>query len=142
MGGYYSGDGVSNGIFYADSAGQGFHTITYTFTDSTGCVASNGQQLFVDVCTSVRSLVTDLKLEIFPNPTSADATVQLNVPVNGRIEILITGIDGKKIRSIASGYYNAGTHSFHLSSWGLPKGMYLVQVRSSLSIENQKLILE
>jgi hypothetical protein len=37
-GGYYSGTGVYNGVFYPAVAGTGTHTITYTYTDPiTGC---------------------------------------------------------------------------------------------------------
>jgi len=37
IGGNYSGQGVSSGIFYPDSAGVGTHTIIYTYTDSNSC---------------------------------------------------------------------------------------------------------
>ena len=36
-GGKYSGPGVYNGVFYADSAGAGTHLIKYTFTDAKSC---------------------------------------------------------------------------------------------------------
>jgi len=36
-GGEYSGNGVSNGIFYPVIAGVGEHTITYTYTNKFGC---------------------------------------------------------------------------------------------------------
>ena len=39
-GGAYSGPGVSNGNFNAQSAGEGTHPITYTYTDENGCTDS------------------------------------------------------------------------------------------------------
>lgn len=36
-GGDYSGNGISNNIFYPDSAGDGLHQIIYTYTDSNSC---------------------------------------------------------------------------------------------------------
>ncbi len=37
VGGTYDGPGVTNGLFYPDSAGVGQHTIFYTFIDENGC---------------------------------------------------------------------------------------------------------
>ncbi len=39
-GGFYSGDGVIEGVFNSIVAGPGPHTITYTFTDGNGCTNS------------------------------------------------------------------------------------------------------
>lgn len=39
-GGIYTGTGVTNINFNGSTAGVGFHTITYTFTDTSGCVNS------------------------------------------------------------------------------------------------------
>jgi hypothetical protein len=40
LGGTYSGNGVSGGVFNPSNAGIGIQTITYTFTNSNGCSAS------------------------------------------------------------------------------------------------------
>jgi hypothetical protein len=40
IGGTYSGSGVTNNIFDPAAAGVGIHTITYTFTNGTGCTDS------------------------------------------------------------------------------------------------------
>jgi len=39
-GGVYGGSGVTNGKFYASTAGVGNHIITYSYTDANGCTAS------------------------------------------------------------------------------------------------------
>lgn len=46
-GGTWSGNGVTNGIFYPDSAGVGSHQISYTYTDSNSC--SNSSDRFLAV---------------------------------------------------------------------------------------------
>jgi|GEM_PF-2598854 len=40
MGGTYSGNGVSNGMFDPAAAGPGFHTISYAFTNANGCTST------------------------------------------------------------------------------------------------------
>ena len=46
-GGVYSGVGVSNGIFDPNTAGVGTHSITYTYTNSFGCIDSVAENLVV-----------------------------------------------------------------------------------------------
>ena len=47
QGGTYSGNGVSNGIFYPDSSGIGNHTITYS-GELNGCFLSDSQTITVN----------------------------------------------------------------------------------------------
>ena len=51
-GGIYSGNGVYNGMFYADSAGAGIHTLIYTYTDSV-CSGSATQNIMVNALPAV-----------------------------------------------------------------------------------------
>ncbi|MBL7741799.1 MAG: PKD domain-containing protein [Chitinophagaceae bacterium] len=47
--GVFSGTGVSStGMFDPDVAGEGTHTITYTYTGTNGCVNSSGQDIIVN----------------------------------------------------------------------------------------------
>lgn len=46
-GGTFSGSGVSNGIFTPATAGNGTHTITYTYTNMQGCMGTATQALTV-----------------------------------------------------------------------------------------------
>jgi hypothetical protein len=47
VGGFYSGSGVSGGVFSPSVAGVGVHEITYTYTDTNGC--SNNCTYFITV---------------------------------------------------------------------------------------------
>ena len=47
VGGVFSGPGVSNGYFYPAVAGVGTHTLTYTYTNNSGCVTIATQQVTV-----------------------------------------------------------------------------------------------
>jgi len=47
-GGTYSGNGVNGGLFYPDSTGGAlFSIITYTYTDSNGCINSDDQSILL-----------------------------------------------------------------------------------------------
>ena len=43
VGGYFSGDALNDSVFYPFYAGQGQHTITYTYYDNNGCSADYSQ---------------------------------------------------------------------------------------------------
>lgn len=47
-GGIWSGNTVSNNIFYPNQAGPGNHTITYTYTDSYGCSGGASKSITVN----------------------------------------------------------------------------------------------
>jgi hypothetical protein len=47
-GGVYSGTAVGSGIFYSGIAGQGQHTVTYTYTDTYNCTNNASQTITVN----------------------------------------------------------------------------------------------
>ncbi len=68
-GGTFSGDGVSGNNFDPIVAGNGNHTITYTYTDNNGCESSAQTSIMVvDCATSVEEVSAD-GVSIFPNPS-------------------------------------------------------------------------
>jgi hypothetical protein len=75
-GGTWSGPGVSGNTFNPAVAGQGSHTIVYTYTDANGCSNSASQTVYVDVCSGVPSQNVQT-MSVFPNPTSDFVTVLL-----------------------------------------------------------------
>ncbi|HRZ77967.1 MAG TPA: hypothetical protein P5248_11405, partial [Bacteroidales bacterium] len=77
-GGVYSGPGVTAGVFYPGTAGNGTHTITYSYTDPvTGCSGSATNTIFVDVCIGLNEIANGLGLSVYPNPASGLVTVTL-----------------------------------------------------------------
>ncbi|MCF8465722.1 MAG: T9SS type A sorting domain-containing protein [Flavobacteriales bacterium] len=65
QGGTYSGTGVTNGIFNPSVAGDGNHTITYSYTDPAGCATASATEIIqVDAAVNaVISLATDTLCE-------------------------------------------------------------------------------
>lgn len=47
-GGTYAGPGVTNGVFNPNDAGQGIHTVSYTYTNALGCTNTADIQVEVD----------------------------------------------------------------------------------------------
>jgi Zn-dependent metalloprotease len=75
-GGTYSGPGVSGGVFDPAVAGLGLHTITYTYTDTAGCTGSMNSPVLVEVCNGIGSATASATMNMYPNPTESDFTIE------------------------------------------------------------------
>ena len=113
-GGTYSGPGVTAGNFDPASAGNGTHTITYSYIDENNCEGSSTNTITVDGCASVDD--NNLNgLTIFPNPTNGLVTIQFEG--NDAIATIVD-LAGKTIvkatiqsnETIDISYLNAGTY--------------------------------
>ncbi len=79
-GGTYSGSGVTDGNFDPAVAGEGTHTITYTYTDGNGCTASATGDIVVGCEAPVINGVT---LVDCGNGVSGDVTLAVDGELNG-----------------------------------------------------------
>ncbi len=94
-GGTFSGPGVTAGTF--DPAVAGVHTISYTFTDSSGCTGSTTDSIYVDVCTDAQFPVSGLvsQVSIYPNPNNGTFTLQLSSTTAA--DVMIYDAQGKLV---------------------------------------------
>lgn len=76
-GGVFAGPGVSGNSFDPSVATAGTHTLTYTFTDSLGCSATDSISVVVDLCLSLNETRTD-GIHVYPNPFENSFVLQLD----------------------------------------------------------------
>ncbi len=122
-GGYYEGNGVMDGVFHPEIAGEGEHIIHYHYEDEYGCVAADTDMLFVDLCVNVQEMPAQAKARIYPNPATDMLYVELKHQRNDLINISIINKLGVKLldqrtESRQTLYPVAVNH--------LPKGFYFV----------------
>ncbi len=97
-GGYYTGPGVTGGIFYPDSVGIGTYNLTYTYTNSYGCSATDTDTLKVDPCTGIWShSKNNASLKVYPNPAQDFVTFELCNQNTEELKLLIFNSIGEKI---------------------------------------------
>ena len=132
-GGTYSGPGVSGTNFDPATAGNGTHTVVYTYTDGNGCTSSDSSDIVVDLCTGMNVSAGEL-ISIYPNPNkgtftvSTDKDAQLEM-VNELGQIVFS----KKII--------AGTNSIATSN--LAHGVYTIRlIENDGKVKQTKMILE
>jgi hypothetical protein len=60
----------------------------------------------------------------FPNPASSATTIRFQVPVQSLVRIAVADGLGREVRTVASGSFEAGSHSIPFDAAGLPNGVY------------------
>lgn len=134
LGGTFSGAGVTGSNFDPSTAGIGAHTITYTYTDSAGCSASDSAWVIVASCTGINEVNSLNNLvSFYPNPFAE--SLSINVGANGPVTITMFNTMGQ---NLGSWQMEQGMHT--ISTQSLPAGVYSIQVKSKDGLVNKKLV--
>lgn len=81
---------------------------------------------YLGIPTVVSSEMSSLSL--YPNPVCGQANLSLNTAVAGRARLRIFDLNGRVVMDRDLGYVNEGEQVYQLSTEGMAKGMYLVNV--------------
>ena len=83
---------------------------------------------------------------VYPNPFNPKTSVQFNLANAGKVELTIIDATGRRIRSLASGYWEKGLHEVSWDSRNdvgksVASGVYFVQLRTREGIFSSKAVL-
>ncbi|HLG01957.1 MAG TPA: T9SS type A sorting domain-containing protein, partial [Bacteroidia bacterium] len=98
-GGTWSGPGVSGNTFDPFIAGNGMWGIDYMFTDSIGCSSTATDSILVDPCTDIPSASSPGETVIYPNPTTGQFFIQLEMNLSSKVSVLVMNELGQTIQS-------------------------------------------
>ena len=125
-GGTYSGPGVSAGSFDPIAAGLGLHTITYTYTDTSGCTGSAQSQVLVEVCNGITGAATGAMMSLYPNPTEGDFTIEFSNAADVReANLTIVNSIGQAV-SVQKLGCTPGTNRWTINTDNLAAGIYFI----------------
>ncbi|MBK9732219.1 MAG: T9SS type A sorting domain-containing protein [Chitinophagaceae bacterium] len=83
---------------------------------------------------SVYTAINDPKIisgiNVYPNPMSTSATLELNLAEANNVNIAITDLSGRMITEVLNEQLSAGNHTIYFQTPQLANGMYFVQVRT------------
>lgn len=127
-GGTYNGNGVSDNIFYPDSAGPGAHIITYSYTDSGGCSASV-TKTFV-VVTGIQQSGAESTLLLYPNPVRDMLFVRSGISVPAGVRALVYDIAGNMVPVS----YTVKNSDYYFNTALLESGMYVIKFSGTAGI--------
>lgn len=126
-GGTYSGNGVSNGMFDPAAAGAGTITITYEYTDASGCIGVATADIVVDDCSSLEELAAGAVI-VYPNPASDVLNVLSEVQIK---TIQVVDLSGVVVAN--------STESF-VSVANLAAGMYVINVTTEMGVATKSFV--
>lgn len=133
--GTYSGTGISGSDFDPAISGDGLFYITYSVTDSLGCVGSDSSAIYVDGCASVQNLGELAEVSVYPNPTSGVVTLSCE-NVSGAFNYAVTTLEGRIVRENAT--VNTSSVTIDLSEE--PDGIYLIRIEQGEKQHTVKLV--
>jgi hypothetical protein len=84
------------------------------------------------------------KVQSFPNPFRDKTTLEFYLPEAAEVSMKLYDLTGREIRSLVSGHYEKGEHTFLLQAGELHSGVYILRmiVNCQLSTVNLKLIVQ
>lgn len=77
----------------------------------------------------------------YPNPANSTTSIKFSLPESTDISLIIFDNTGRRVRTLVSGYYQAGDHIIITSVADLEPGNYFYNLRSDLFTETRQLII-
>ncbi|MFO7701768.1 MAG: T9SS type A sorting domain-containing protein [Psychroflexus maritimus] len=116
------GDATGSGGSAAYSIGQVVYT---TNTGSSGSVAQGVQQAYEIFSLDVKEVRSSISLEVFPNPTTNNLTLQISEYNNEEYSYLLYDMFGK---ALSKGQITSQRTQINTS--GLPSATYIIHIRN------------
>ena len=80
-------------------------------------------------------------VDAYPNPFNSSTSITINLPEASKVNFALFDLNGRAVVNIASGQFQAGTHTFTLDGSFLASGVYIGQLQASGKDYKRKLTL-
>lgn len=117
--------------------------VAKNFNSPTSIYAYNQLYRYTFFPTSISTTIQQtVSSTLYPNPTSSNATLALEIKTPQTLSITITDIAGRRVHSIPAQQYSTGTHNISLPTAPLSGGSYFYSVidKSGATLISGKLI--
>lgn len=135
-GGTYSGPGVSAGMLTPATAGNGTHTITYSYTDANGCSSSATSSVVIDACASVSEASGFYGVTYTPNPATDVMTVRWDAAKTEVNSVEVRDVTGRVV--LTENVSSNGNVELNVAS--LPAGNYTLVMINNTAKANYSFI--
>jgi hypothetical protein len=95
IGGALTGNGVHGLVLTVN--GSGNYPVTYTYTDSGGCITSVTKNLLVESCLGIEQITEESSISVFPNPANDVITAQADAFAGNRVAPVVYDMMGKSV---------------------------------------------
>jgi hypothetical protein len=135
-GGTWSGPGVTGNSF-DPSVGVGTQTLTYSYTDTTGCFGTADVAVTVNACVGVAENTLAEGVKVYPNPNNGVFTLAINATV-GDVVIEVLDMQGRVVYASNENNVQTGfTKQIGLET--ASSGMYMLRMTSANQIHVVKM---
>lgn len=117
---------------------DGTYTVTLIATTANGCDAT--YTTTVTAATGVNTVNDLTNISMFPNPTTGNVTLTLDMATSGAFNVAIMNINGQVVFS-QSQDLSAGTQNLSLETSALAAGTYMVTLQSATTIKTLRLVV-
>ena len=101
----------------------------YSFTSSTDVVNES-------------PMIYDFKLEQnYPNPFNSETIIEYSIAKEDYVNIYLYSMLGEKLRTLESGFKNAGNYKIHLDTSNFSSGIYFYKMYCTGFVETKKMVL-
>ena len=106
----------------------GWHTVTFTFTDSIGCQANATDSVFVILTSAIAQLSPENRPSVYPNPVENTLNIEFPVALEQDIQMSLLNPLGVIIYDQK---ITKGMAKFDVSLANLPQGIYLLKLKTA-----------
>lgn len=104
------------------------HLVYYNVNNSVSQTALQNAISTALSSTGIQEEVKDLEINLFPNPVSENAYIQLSLSKSTDLQITLVDLQGKQLKEIYSGFMSAGKNELTFSTVEFPSNKYLLQI--------------
>ena len=90
--------------------------------------------------TGMKYHITNLKLQIYPNPVRKKCNVKYTLPKQTRVNISLFDVTGRLIKGIINEHQNAGFYHETFDMSNLAQGIYFIKLNTDNHLETKKII--
>ena len=146
---YTNGLGQWSFDWIAPEAGAGDVTFYYAGVAANndgsdyGDLVYTKQLTLLGTTTGVKSLTSDLSLQVFPNPVSNQLTVTYNTQHAGNTEVTLLDLKAGQLHLLGNTFSNAGLQTTVVDVANrFAAGIYVLQVKCGNHIQTQKVVIQ
>lgn len=77
----------------------------------------------------------------FPNPFNPTTSVSFRLPNPSNVELIVYNVAGQRVKVLADGLFNAGTHVIEWDAANVASGIYFYRINAGEFTESKKMIL-
>lgn len=125
------GNGVSNGFITLSDSDDNFIFSATNFGDEAETLFNAGGVV------STTELISNATLQLFPNPTNAMLSIDLDMEYSGPVFIEILDMTGRKVLQKIEAF---DSNLLELNTSSLPSGIYLLNLRMENKIVSRKFV--